>query len=46
VASPLPATTNTAPAAATSAAKPIIFRNNRWRCDRGWDIDLDDGSSN
>lgn len=26
--------------------KPIIIRNNRWRCDHGWDIDLDDGSSN
>jgi len=26
--------------------KPIILRNNRWRCDNGWDIDLDDGSSN
>jgi hypothetical protein len=26
--------------------KPIILRNNRWRCDHGWDIDLDDGSSN
>ena len=25
--------------------KPNILRNNRWRCDRGWDIDLDDGSS-
>jgi len=24
----------------------IILRNNRWRCDHGWDIDLDDGSSN
>ncbi|HEY4788866.1 MAG TPA: PDZ domain-containing protein [Bacteroidales bacterium] len=24
----------------------IIIRNNRFRCDRGWDIDLDDGSSN
>jgi hypothetical protein len=23
-----------------------IIRNNRFRCDRGWDIDLDDGSSN
>jgi len=22
------------------------LRNNRWRCDHGWDIDLDDGSSN
>lgn len=25
---------------------PIVIRNNRFRCDRGWDIDLDDGSSN
>lgn len=24
----------------------IIIRNNRFRCDRGWDIDLDDGSGN
>ena len=23
-----------------------VIRNNRFRCDRGWDIDLDDGSSN
>ena len=23
-----------------------IIRNNRFRCDHGWDIDLDDGSSN
>ena len=22
-----------------------ILRNNRWRCDYGWDVDLDDGSS-
>ncbi|MDR2462847.1 MAG: PDZ domain-containing protein [Verrucomicrobiales bacterium] len=28
------------------AMEPNIIRNNRWRCDRGWDIDLDDGSSN
>ena len=27
------------------AVKPNILRNNRWRCDHGWDIDLDDGSS-
>lgn len=27
------------------ATKPVILRNNRWRCDHGWDIDLDDGSS-
>lgn len=26
--------------------KPIVLVNNRWRCDHGWDIDLDDGSSN
>ncbi|TWU38863.1 hypothetical protein Q31b_39410 [Novipirellula aureliae] len=26
--------------------EPTIIRNNRWRCDHGWDIDLDDGSSN
>ena len=25
--------------------RPIILRNSRWRCDHGWDIDLDDGSS-
>jgi hypothetical protein len=24
---------------------PTIIRNSRWRCDHGWDIDLDDGSS-
>jgi hypothetical protein len=24
---------------------PIIIRNSRWRCDHGWDIDLDDASS-
>ena len=26
--------------------KPIIIHNNRWRCDHGWDVDLDDGSTN
>jgi hypothetical protein len=26
--------------------EPITLRNSRWRCDHGWDIDLDDGSSN
>ncbi|WP_025761837.1 PDZ domain-containing protein [Dyadobacter tibetensis] len=26
--------------------KTIVLRNNRFRCDHGWDIDLDDGSSN
>ena len=25
---------------------PNIIRNSRWRCDNGWDIDLDDGSTN
>jgi hypothetical protein len=28
------------------AVKTTIIRNNRMRCDHGWDIDLDDGSSN
>ncbi len=27
------------------AVAPVSLRNNRWRCDHGWDIDLDDGSS-
>ncbi|MGJ8643195.1 MAG: right-handed parallel beta-helix repeat-containing protein [Luteolibacter sp.] len=26
--------------------EPITISNSRWRCDHGWDIDLDDGSSN
>jgi len=26
--------------------EPTVIRNSRWRCDHGWDIDLDDGSSN
>ena len=26
--------------------KPTTLRHNRWRCDHGWAIDLDDGSSN
>ena len=28
------------------AMKTTIIRNNRWRCDHGWDVDLDDGSTN
>lgn len=28
------------------AMKTTVIRNSRWRCDHGWDIDLDDGSSN
>jgi len=28
------------------AAATTVLRNNRWRCDHGWDIDLDDGSTN
>jgi hypothetical protein len=28
------------------ALETVTIRNNRFRCDRGWDIDLDDGSSN
>ncbi len=26
--------------------KPIAIRNNRFHCEHGWDIDLDDGSTN
>ncbi len=26
-------------------AGKTILRNSRWRCDHGWDVDLDDGSS-
>lgn len=25
--------------------EPNVLRYNRWRCDHGWDVDLDDGSS-
>ncbi|HVW61948.1 MAG TPA: PDZ domain-containing protein, partial [Puia sp.] len=25
---------------------PVVIRNNRFQCDHGWDIDLDDGSTN
>ncbi len=28
------------------AVEPVVLRDSRWRCDHGWDIDLDDGSSN
>lgn len=28
------------------ALETTVIRNNRFRCDHGWDIDLDDGSSN
>ena len=28
------------------ARATTVIRHNRFRCDRGWDIDLDDGSSN
>jgi len=28
------------------ALHTTTIRNSRWRCDHGWDIDLDDGSSN
>jgi len=30
----------------TDAISTTVIRHNRFRCDRGWDIDLDDGSSN
>jgi hypothetical protein len=32
--------------AALDAVEPIVIRQNRFRCDHGWDVDLDDGSSN
>ena len=32
--------------AALDAIAPTVIRHNRMRCDHGWDIDLDDGSSN
>ncbi len=28
------------------AVKPVTLAHNRWRCDQGWDVDLDDGSTN
>ena len=28
------------------AMKTTVIRDSRWRCDHGWDIDLDDASSN
>jgi len=28
------------------AVETTVIRNNRFRCDHGWDVDLDDGSSN
>ena len=28
------------------AIRTTVIRNNRFRCDHGWDIDLDDGSTN
>lgn len=28
------------------AIEPIVMKHNRWRCDHGWDVDLDDGASN
>ncbi len=27
-------------------AEKTVIRNSRWSCDHGWDVDLDDGSSN
>ena len=28
------------------ACETTVIRNSRWQCDHGWDIDLDDGSTN
>jgi hypothetical protein len=33
------------PTLARLDTEKTIIRNSRWRCDHGWDIDLDDGSS-
>lgn len=32
--------------ATLDAIEPIVMRRNRFKCDHGWDIDLDDGASN
>lgn len=32
--------------ATLDALEPIVMRRNRFRCDHGWDVDLDDGASN
>lgn len=37
---------NQLPQLALLDTEKTIIRNSRWRCDHGWDIDLDDGSSN
>ncbi|MDA3929832.1 MAG: PDZ domain-containing protein [Prolixibacteraceae bacterium] len=39
-------TTNEPSLILADAIATVVIRNNRFRCDRGWDIDLDDGSSN
>jgi hypothetical protein len=28
------------------AVEPVVMKYNRFRCDHGWDVDLDDGASN
>lgn len=42
----LNAATPIAELAFADAIKPVILRNNRWRCDYGFDVDLDDGATN
>lgn len=42
----LNALTPIAELAFADAVKPVTLRNNRWRCDYGFDVDLDDGSTN
>ncbi|MEO7494375.1 MAG: hypothetical protein ABIT83_06300 [Massilia sp.] len=32
--------------ATLDAIEPVVMRRNRFKCDHGWDIDLDDGASN
>ncbi len=39
------APTEKLPALSSLDTSGSIIRNSRWRCDRGWDVDLDDGSS-
>jgi hypothetical protein len=32
--------------ATLDAIEPVVIRRNRFECDHGWDVDLDDGASN
>lgn len=39
-------TTAERPLVQLDALEPVVIKHNRFKCDHGWDIDLDDGSSN